>query len=160
MTRAERRALNKAAHVNRGRAGWGNGAGQGGPASRLPRAGAGWGGPRRGAHELRLLKPAGDPESDAIRAMSHDPDIKARNEAWAEEMRAVLYRVATTGDAEMARISAADKLLDRIEGKPVAKTLVGGAEDAGPVQIKVILEDLTTDAEAGDPEAAPAPGED
>lgn len=61
------------------------------------------------------------------------------------------------GEATLNRLTAGDKILDRIEGKPVAKTLLGGAPDAGP--FRVILEDLT-DAEPENPAAVAAAGED
>ena len=152
MTRAEKRAANRANHVNRGARNTGSGI----PASRIPAQGSSgcWAsGPARGASTFRF-QPSGDPESDAFRAMLKDPDARAKWEARAEEMRELMYQVATTSALPMERLAAADKLLDRIEGKPKATTLLGGAEDAGPVQVKVILEDLTTDAEPQNSAAA------
>ena len=94
----------------------GNGAGHGGP-----KAGAGWGGPAKGAAELRPLAPKGDPYSDAVRDLSHAPDVLANAEQVKAQMRAVLYQIALAGEAEAVRMNAADKLLDRLEGKPVQR---------------------------------------
>lgn len=93
----------------------GNGPGHGGP-----KAGAGWGGPAKG-HAPRPLAPAGDEYSDSVRAKAHDLDILANAEQVKAQMRAVLYQIAMAGEAEAARMNAADKLLDRLEGKAVVK---------------------------------------
>lgn len=45
----------------------------------------------------------------------------ARQERHAEEMREILYDVAHTAQEPNLRIQVADKLLNRIEGLPVAK---------------------------------------
>lgn len=93
----------------------GKGAGHGGP-----KAGAGWGGAAKG-HAPRPLAPAGDEYSDSVRAKAHDLDILANAEQVKAQMRAVLYQVALAGEAEAVRVNAADKLLDRLEGKAVVK---------------------------------------
>ena len=96
--------------------------------------GAGWGGPAKGASKSRL-KPRGDAESDRIRREqnSKSAPIVQRREAVAEEMRQVLYDLALKAEAETVRANAADKLLDRLEGKPVQKQDVtsGGEKLAG-----------------------------
>jgi len=55
-------------------------------------------------------------------AIAHTPEAKAKREAkiaTAEELKGVLSDIALDDAAlPMARIQAADKLLDRIEGKP------------------------------------------
>ncbi|HEV7457332.1 MAG TPA: hypothetical protein VGN96_11215 [Roseococcus sp.] len=81
-----------------------------------PGAGS-WGGPAKGASTSRI-KP-GDP--DGIRALRWDADNIAHKEEIAAQMRGVLYYVALKGEGEAARINAADKLLDRIEGKAVQR---------------------------------------
>lgn len=98
--------------------------------------GAGYGGPANGASTSRLA-PAGDPESDRIRAMVHDAGVIAHKEAVAEQMRRVLLDVALAGEAETARINAADKLLDRLEGKALAKQQISG-EDGAALVINVV----------------------
>jgi hypothetical protein len=100
----------------------GNGGHWGGPAK-----GFGWGGPARGSSTSRIR--CGDP--DGIRAMRHDPEriaVKAQRTAELEE---VLYSVATAeGSSEMLRVNAASKLLDRIEGQPVARKVSTNADAA------------------------------
>ena len=87
------------------------------PARGGPANGAGWGGPARGASTSRLST-SGDIYSDQVRALRFDGEHMARKEAVAAQMRAVLYAVAIEGEAEAVRVAAADRLLDRIEGKP------------------------------------------
>lgn len=98
--------------------------GSGKAPSNAPARGAGWGGPAKGASTTRL-KPRGDAESDRIRTEmhSHAAWTQERRERVADEMRDLYYGVAKD-DAEPTpnRIAAADKLLDRIEGKAVQRT--------------------------------------
>jgi isocitrate/isopropylmalate dehydrogenase len=58
----------------------------------------------------------------SMAAIAHTPEAKAKREAkiaTAEELKGVLSDIALDDAAlPMARIQAADKLLDRIEGKP------------------------------------------
>lgn len=142
MTRAEKRVLNQARHVNRGRANRGTGVGRGGPA-----AGAGkgdpWGGPARGASGSRILP--GDP--DGIQRMSNDPDIKARNAARNAELKDHLYDLAKNADRQETQLSATMAWLDRDEGKPVARQIVAEVDDAAKV-LRIELIDETTDAPA------------
>jgi len=94
--------------------------------SGIPAKGPGWGGPARGASKSRI--DAG-PAGDAIRAMARDPAVIADKEQAAEQMRNVLYGLALGAENEHARITAADKLLDRLEGKPLARNdLTSGGE--------------------------------
>lgn len=137
MTRAEKRALNKARHVNRGGANRGNGEGFG--AGR----GTGWGGPARGESTSRIRP--GDP--DGIQRMSNDPDIKARNAARNAELKEHLYTLAKTADRQETQLSAAVAWLDRDEGKPVARQIVAEVGDAAKV-LRIELIDETTDAPA------------
>ena len=87
--------------------------GRGGPAK-----GPGWGGPAKGASTSRI-KP-GDP--DGITALRHDPDNLA---VKAERRRKALqfYEDVLDDPSQHTqnRLVAADKLLDRIEGKPLAR---------------------------------------
>ena len=93
--------------------------------SGIPAKGAGWGGPAKGASTSRI-KP-GDP--DGIAAMSRNPAVMADKAEAAEQMRNVLYGIALDGENEHARIAAADRLLDRLEGKPLARNdLTSGGE--------------------------------
>ena len=81
----------------------GNGPGWGGPAR-----GAGWGGPARGA---TTMPGRGDSRRIAARR------------AKAEAIRARLYDLAMDAPDERTALAAADALLDRLEGKPVAMIL-------------------------------------
>jgi hypothetical protein len=85
------------------------------PRPSAPKGGKGWGGEAKGASTSRITA---DAHGEAIRALRWDKDNAAQKEQVAAQMRHVLYDVALNGDAETARINAADKLLDRIEGKP------------------------------------------
>ena len=80
--------------------------------------GAGWGGPARGASSSRI-KP-GDP--DGIQAMVNDPDVKALADARRLKVMAFYERVVDD-EAETTpnRLNAGDKLLDRIDGKPMQR---------------------------------------
>ncbi len=86
----------------------GNGPGIGGPAK-----GAGWGGPPKGASTSRILP--GDP--DGIRALARDPANKALKDQFRAELWGKLHSIAMTGESEATQLMAADKLLDRIDGK-------------------------------------------
>jgi hypothetical protein len=91
-----------------------------GPGIGGPRAGAGWGGPASGGNSL---KNTDDPATQRRRSMLRfDGEHQARKEEVAAEMRGVLYDIATEAPETMARLNAADKLLDRIEGKAVQKS--------------------------------------
>lgn len=82
--------------------------------------GAGWGGPAKGAGSTRPALPLIGIDRD-----QPTPEAKSMGrkdaDARADEMRAVLYAIATDAEAHaMVRVHAADKLLDRLEGKAVA----------------------------------------
>lgn len=96
------------------------------PASRIPAGGEGWGGPAKGASVSRLRE-AGDPESDAVRALSRDPEHLAFKEALQANMLAVQIEIARAGEAEANRLNAADKVLDRLGGKPKQQTDITSA---------------------------------
>jgi hypothetical protein len=98
-----------------------------------PGMGAGWGGPANGASTSRLAG-AGDAYSDAIRALAADP----RHAASKVPLRELVFRtwveVAAGGESESARVVAAEKLMDRLDGKATQRSEVTGA-DAGPLEI-------------------------
>jgi len=91
------------------------------PRPAAPKGGEGWGGAAKGMTQAAGITPE-------VRALRWDKDNAAQKEEIAAEMRAVLYNVALNGDADAARINAADKLLDRIEGKAVQKSQISGAD--------------------------------
>jgi hypothetical protein len=76
------------------------------------------------------LKPIGDPASDATRARLSDMNLRDRN---AQRRAKVLDLYETIVDDDeapvMARIAAGDKLLDRIDGKPVQTNVNLGADE-------------------------------
>ena len=82
-----------------------------------PRNGPGYGGSARG-NGGPVLKPTGDPLSDAARALSHDPAHLAVKEAIKAEMLAIQITAAREGETAMVRAMVADKVLDRLAGKP------------------------------------------
>jgi len=55
----------------------------------------------------------------------------ARRERLADEMCEILYTIAHTAEQPSLRIQAADKLLDRIEGRPAIKS----SDVVDPIQI-------------------------
>ena len=90
-----------------------------------PAGGPGWGGAAKGQGN-------GSPPGDLVQALAarSDPvammtaaERRERDERWAEEMLGVLHSVATRGEAEQSRVIAADKLLDRLQGKPIARNM-------------------------------------
>ena len=59
-----------------------------------------------------------------------------REERHSEEMREVLYTIARDANApEMVRLHAADKMLDRIEGRPIARDANSDAKE-----LRVVIE--------------------
>lgn len=98
------------------------------PASGLPAMGAGWGGDASGTEgwkkgEVHAKKPPGT------------------NEGRAEEMRNLIYDIAIDSENPAGlRMMAADKLLDRIEGKPVQRVLGGTAETVEEIRTKDPIE--------------------
>lgn len=109
-----------------------------GKARGQPATGMGWGGEAKGAGKRVPL--------DEVRPLRWDPANREHKEEIAAEMRGVLYHVALQGEAEQSRINAADKLLDRIEGKPVQRQdVTSKGERMGYV--------MTAPAEAEDAEA-------
>lgn len=85
---------------------------------RFPKGnGAGWGGPAKGASTSRI-KP-GDP--DGIRTMNRGKEVQA--ERREKVLRMYEEIVDDPEQPVMARITAGDKLLDRIDGKPMQTNL-------------------------------------
>lgn len=87
---------------------------------RHPRRGNGpgkgqWGGEAKGASVSRIL-PGED--GGAIRALALDPSNKALKDGMRAELWARLHHIALNGETEVVQVTAADKLLDRIDGKP------------------------------------------
>lgn len=109
----------------------GTGSGHGGP-----KAGAGWGGAAKGAAELRPLGGSSDDYAESIRALARDPKHAASKALLRELYLTTLVQVAVSGEAEAARVAAADKLADRVDGKATSTTLLGGAEGAAPVAVE------------------------
>lgn len=92
-----------------------------------PSMGDGWGGPAKGASTTKGRVAEFQP-------MSNDPEIKARRAAQAEQLHEHLYELATQADRQETQLAATVAFLDRVEGKPVARsdTRISGGE-GGPV---------------------------
>jgi hypothetical protein len=89
-----------------------------------PAKGAGWGGPAKGAG-TRFVKG----EVHPLQGKGRTAAVLADKAVVSEQMRQVLYGIALDGENDHARIAAADKLLDRLEGKPIARSdLTSGGE--------------------------------
>jgi hypothetical protein len=109
------------------------------PRPSAPKGGKGWGGEAKGASTSRITA---DAHGEAIRALSRDPANKAHKEHLAAEMLAVVVDVARNGDAETARIAAADKAMDRLIGKALQRTELGGPDGgAVPMRIERVIVD-------------------
>lgn len=116
------------------------------PRPSAPKGGKGWGGEAKGASTSRITA---DAHGEAIRALSRDPANKAHKEHLAAEMLAVVVDVARNGDAETARIAAADKAMDRLIGKALQRTELGGPDGgAVPMRIERVIVDPVADPDA------------
>lgn len=91
-----------------------------------PAQGAGWGGPAKGAStapaSIQTAPPVG-PETNPSGLMG---DRKAQRR---ERAMAILDAAMEEGDSWQVRVMAADKMLDRIEGKPTQKIVT---PESGP----------------------------
>lgn len=79
-------------------------------------SGPGWGGPAKG-HAPAPLAPAGDAYSDAVRALAHDPRHAASKAPLRELALRTWIEVAQRSDNDSARVVAAEKIMDRLDGK-------------------------------------------
>lgn len=100
--------------------------------------GAGWGGPAKGASTSRI--DAGE-AGEAIRALARDPANKSLKDEMRADLWARLHHIALNGETETVQVTAADKLLDRIDGKAT----VGKPDDDGR-QVSKIEYAWATDA--------------
>lgn len=82
------------------------------------KSGPGWGGTAR---------PSSRPVGRPIKAVSLK--VAEEREALKEQMLGVIVDVAINSPHDAARITAADKALDRIEGKPVQKVISADATE-------------------------------
>lgn len=101
--------------------GYGNGVGQG----------DGWGGPAKGADPARKPKSTAAalvPGCDT--AKRQDAAVRReRKDIVSEEMFAKLVHLARHAEREETQLAAASKLLDRIEGLPVARQIITDETD-------------------------------
>jgi hypothetical protein len=88
----------------------------------MPASGPGWGGSAKGTGKPGKAPKITTETASEMGQRAHTPEAEAKRErriASAEELKGVLTEIALDdGALPMARIQAADKLLDRIEGKP------------------------------------------
>lgn len=94
------------------------GVGRGGPRGPGFSRGDGWGGPAKGPGHGGPAKGAGKGP-----AFWTDPAKAAAKEAVGEHLVAQLYRLAQSAERQETRIAAAEAVLDRIHGKPVAMSV-------------------------------------
>lgn len=69
-------------------------------------------------------------------ARRDDPEARATRDEMRAAMLNVLLQVAETG-SDNARVIAADKVLDRIDGKAVQAVKLGGDGSNEPVQVNI-----------------------
>lgn len=108
----------------------GNGLGQG------PGQGPGWGGPARGAHPAIDSVPVLEAVSKMAQLRIDDPEAwalrQAKNVVRKERgalLENELFDIAMDSDQHPAtRVQAIDKALDRLQGKPVQRTELTGAD--------------------------------
>jgi hypothetical protein len=106
----------------------GTGKGHGGPAKGAG-LGDGWGGPAKGAS-----KTAGLIAESGHRVAVVPPEVAGRKKAHREQMIAVYEDIALDTEAPpAARIMAAEKWLDREEGKVPQGLALGGMANAPPI---------------------------
>lgn len=116
-----------------------------GPAANAGKGGDGWGGPPQGGSTSRITA---DADGDAIRALRHDPGNIEAKAVLSGAMRQVLFDVATSvSEPGPSRVNAADKLLDRIEGKATQRSEMTG-RDGAPLEIVRIIVDPVADTNA------------
>lgn len=63
-------------------------------------------------------------------------EVRELAQQYTEAALAVLVQIATAGESEAARVSAANAILDRGHGKPTQP--ISGDEDGKPVPVEVI----------------------
>jgi hypothetical protein len=97
----------------------GNGAGKG----------AGWGGPANGSSASRI--DAGE-YGEHVRALARDPKHAEAKAALRELYLTTLVQVAVTAPEAGARVAAADKLADRVDGK-AKQPVENSGPDGGPM---------------------------
>ena len=83
--------------------------------------GTGWGGPRKGSGSGSQRHEFTEPGPGRGNFTIEGEDRATRRARHAEEMCEILYKVAHNAEQPSLRIQAADKLLDRIEGRPGPK---------------------------------------
>lgn len=93
------------------------------PPSGIPAQGAGWGGPAKGAG-----KDLSNPEQNGLK-FCNDPVRRADKQAMADRMLEILVDIAENSKIDMARLSAADKVLDRVEGKAVQRQITATVDE-------------------------------
>ena len=96
-----------------------------------------WGGPAKGASTSRL-GPAGDDYSDAIRALSHDPRHAEAKAPLRELALRTWIEVAQSSENDSARVTAAEKIMDRLDGRATAPVTVSPGE-GGPLIVERVL---------------------
>ncbi len=106
-----------------------------------PKGGRGWGGEAKGASNSRI----DDQSGETIRAMRWDEAKLAEKAVRTDALKGVMWEIAMdAAEAAPARINAADKLLDREEGKAVQKTQLSGV-DGAPLVIERRIVDPKAD---------------
>jgi hypothetical protein len=88
-----------------------------GPASGMPTMGDGWGGPPKGA---------GKPIKPGERLVARPIEVRQELE---QEMLDRMVTIARTSPNDFAATNAADKVLDRLQGKPVQRTVTATLDD-------------------------------
>ena len=97
-----------------------------------PAGGHGWGGSAKGAHDHRQA-PAGDEYSDHVRALARDPK-HAEAKAPLRELAMTVWVEVCKDVAHPQRVVAAEKLMDRLDGKPKQQTdITSGGDRLGYV---------------------------
>lgn len=105
--------------------------------SGLPAMGKGWGGDAKGEG---TKVPIGEHPENWGKVVEGQPELRkakiADKQAAADRALAVLEDVMENSEIDMARISAANALLDRIEGKPVQRIVGGTVETVEEIRTR------------------------
>ncbi len=87
--------------------------------------GAGWGGPAKGKSTSRVTT-GGDEYSDAVRALAHDPKHAEAKAPLRELALKTWVDVCLNSEGDGYRVAAAEKIMDRIDGRAAADVTSGG----------------------------------
>ena len=91
------------------------------PASGIPAGGEGWGGPAKGDRPRGPKTDFNGSGPGGIENVGFNARKRAEEAVRAEEMKTILYTLASSAEREETKVRAAEAYLNRTEGMPVAR---------------------------------------